>query len=64
MFTLAARGQTNRKGMPNPLRLAVIAKAHFDTVRLPFPPDAVQRAALALGAPIGSALGYRPRTVG
>jgi quercetin dioxygenase-like cupin family protein len=31
MFTLAAEGKTNRKGMPNPLRLAVIAKAHFDT---------------------------------
>jgi quercetin dioxygenase-like cupin family protein len=25
MFTLAAAGKTNRKGMPNPLRLAVIA---------------------------------------
>ena len=38
MFALAADGKTNRKGMPNPLRLAVIANAHFDTVRLPFPP--------------------------
>ena len=27
MFTLAADGKTNRKGMPNPLRLAVIARA-------------------------------------
>jgi quercetin dioxygenase-like cupin family protein len=62
MFTLAAVGKTNRKGMPNPLRLAVIAKAHFDTVRLPFPPTAVQRAGLALGAPLGKLLGY-PETV-
>jgi quercetin dioxygenase-like cupin family protein len=61
MFTLAAKGKTNRKGMPNPLRLAVIAKAHFDTVRLPFPPAAMQRAALALAAPLGRALGYEPR---
>jgi quercetin dioxygenase-like cupin family protein len=38
MFTLASEGKTNRKGMPNPLRLAVIARAHFDTVRVPFPP--------------------------
>ena len=38
MFALAADGKTNRKGMPNPLRLAVIANAHFDTVQLPFPP--------------------------
>jgi quercetin dioxygenase-like cupin family protein len=59
MFTLAAEGKTNRKGMPSPLRLAVIAKAHFDTVRLPFPPAALQRAALALAAPLGQALGYR-----
>ena len=44
MFTLAAEGKTNRKGMPNPLRLAVIAKAHFDTVRLPFPTAGLQRA--------------------
>jgi quercetin dioxygenase-like cupin family protein len=59
MFRLAADGKTNRKGMPNPLRLAVIAKAHFDTVRLPFPPVWMQRAGLALAAPLGKALGYR-----
>jgi len=59
MFTLAAEGKTNRKGLPNPLRLAVIAKAHFETVRLPFPPAALQRAALALAAPLRQALGYR-----
>lgn len=60
MFTLAAEGKTNRKGMPNPLRLAVIARAHFDTVRLPFPPAWLQRSALALGAPLGWLFGYRP----
>ena len=60
MFTLAEEGKTNRKGMPNPLRLAVIAKGHFDTVRLPFPPAALQRVALALGSPLGRALGYAP----
>jgi quercetin dioxygenase-like cupin family protein len=58
MFTLAQEGRTNRKGFPNPLRLAVIARAHFDTVRLPFPPAALQRAALAVAAPLGRALGY------
>jgi quercetin dioxygenase-like cupin family protein len=62
MFTLAVEGKTNRKGLPNPLRLAVIAKAHFDTVRLPFPPTVLQRAALAVGAPIGRLLRY-PETV-
>ena len=59
MFTLASEGKTNRKGLPNPLRLAVIANAHFDTVRLPFPPAALQRAALALGAPLGRLFGYQ-----
>jgi mannose-6-phosphate isomerase-like protein (cupin superfamily) len=59
MFSLAAAGKTNSRGMPNPLRLAVIARAHFDTVRLPFPPSALQRTALAVAAPLGKALGYR-----
>jgi len=60
MFALAADGRTNRKGMPNLLRLAVIANHHFDTVRLPFPPAIVQRIGLALGAPAGRLLGYEP----
>jgi hypothetical protein len=64
MFSLAADGKTGRKGMPNPLRLAVIARAHFDTVRLPFPPARLQQAALAIGAPMGRLLGYRPTYVG
>jgi quercetin dioxygenase-like cupin family protein len=58
MFGLAADGKTNRKGMPNPLRLAVIAQAHFDNVHLPFPPAWMQRMGLALGAPLGRLLGY------
>jgi len=29
--------------MPNPLRLAVIARHDFDDVRLPFPPAWLQR---------------------
>ena len=62
MFTLAAEGKTNGKGLPNPLRLAVIARSHFDTVRLPFPPAGLQRAALAMAAPLGRALRY-PATV-
>jgi quercetin dioxygenase-like cupin family protein len=60
MFTLAAEGKTNGKGMPNQLRLAVIAKAHFDTVRLPAPPAFLQRTGLLLAAPLGRALGYKP----
>jgi quercetin dioxygenase-like cupin family protein len=59
MYGLAADGKTNRKGLPNPLRLAVIARHHFDDVRLPFPPAWMQRIGLALGAPLGRLLGYR-----
>jgi mannose-6-phosphate isomerase-like protein (cupin superfamily) len=60
MFGLANDGKTNKKGMPNPLRLAVIANAHFDDVRLPFPPAWLQRAGLLMGAPVGRLLGFEP----
>jgi mannose-6-phosphate isomerase-like protein (cupin superfamily) len=60
MFSLAAEGKTNKKGMPNPFRLAVIANAHFDTVQLPVVPAWMQKAALSMGAPLGKAMGYGP----
>ena len=60
MFTLAADGKTNKKGMPSPLRLAVIANHHFDVVRLPVIPHVLQKAALVPGALLGRALGFRP----
>jgi quercetin dioxygenase-like cupin family protein len=59
MFSLAADGKVNRKGLPNPLRLAVIARHHFGDVRLPFPPAWLQRLGLGLGAPLGRLIGYR-----
>ena len=59
MFSLAADGKTNRKGMPNLVRLAVIANHHFDDVRLPFPPAPLQKLGLVLGAPVGRMVGYR-----
>lgn len=60
MYSLAAAGKTNRKGMPYPLRLAPIAKHHFDDVRLPLVPQRLQKLALTLGAPAGRILGYGP----
>jgi len=60
MFSLAADGKTNKKGMPNPFRLAVVANAHFDTVRLPKIPAWMQKTALVMGAPVGKAMGYGP----
>ena len=49
-----------RKGMPSPLRLAVIANHHFGDVRLPFPPAWLQRLGLLLAAPLGRLVGFRP----
>lgn len=60
MFGLAEDGKTNRRGMPNPLRLAVIAEEHFDTIRLPFPPVFMQQVGLAIGARLGRLFGYEP----
>jgi mannose-6-phosphate isomerase-like protein (cupin superfamily) len=60
MFGLAAEGKTNRKGMPAPLRLAVIANHHFDVVRLPVVPQALQKMALVPGALLGRAFGFQP----
>ena len=60
MYTLAAAGKTNRKGMPSPLRLAVIANHHFDDVRLPLIPQPLQKLGLVLGAPAGRLVGFGP----
>ena len=60
MYSLAAAGKTNRKGMPSPLRLAVMANHHFDDVRLPTIPQSLQKLALVLGAPAGKLLGFTP----
>src|SRR5438093_200931 len=60
VFGLTADGKTNRKGMPSPLRLAVIANHHFDVVRLPVIPHVLQKAALVPGSILGRAVGFRP----
>jgi hypothetical protein len=60
MFALAADGKTSKKGMPSALRLAVIADAHFDDLRLPYVPAFAQKAALVLGAGLGRLAGFRP----
>src|SRR5918999_1010666 len=63
MYGLASDGKTNKKGLPNPFRLAVIMNEQFDLVRLPFPPAWVQRTGLAFGTPLGRLLGYEPTYV-
>ncbi len=60
LFHLAAAGKTNARGLPSPLRLAVIAEAYSDTVRAARPSPRLQRLVLALAAPFGRVLGYGP----
>lgn len=60
LFALGADGKLSRRGMPNPLRLAAIANAHFDGSRAPYVPAWLQKAGLAGGALVARAFGYGP----
>jgi quercetin dioxygenase-like cupin family protein len=60
-FGLAADGKVNSKGLPNPLQMAVLARAYRREMKLP-PPQGWLLGALAIGlGPIGRLLGYRAR---
>lgn len=59
LFSLAREGKTNKKGVPNPLQMAVIAQEFDDVLVMASPPPAVQRAVFAVLAPIGRLLGYK-----
>lgn len=59
LFGLAAEGKTNKKGVPNPLQLAVISQEFADTVQFMNPPRWVQRILFGVLAPLGRALGYK-----
>ena len=52
LFALAARGELNERGMPSLLRMAVLAPAFADEIRVVSPPWPLQRAAFALLAPL------------
>jgi hypothetical protein len=58
MFTLAAEGRTNRKGMPNPVRMAAIARAHRDVIRLAGVPAWMQDLGTLAAMPAAYVLGY------
>jgi quercetin dioxygenase-like cupin family protein len=58
-FGLASDGKTNRKGLPNPVRWAVLAREYADEVHLASPPLGVQRVLFAPLAVAGRLLGYR-----
>jgi quercetin dioxygenase-like cupin family protein len=59
LFDLARRGELDEHGMPSLLRLAVLAPAFADEIRVVSPPWPVQRVAFALLAPIARLRGYK-----
>jgi mannose-6-phosphate isomerase-like protein (cupin superfamily) len=59
LFGLARLGYTNRKGMPNPLQLAVFAQEFSDVIVFRSPPTVVQRMVFGALAPVARASGYR-----
>ena len=60
MFALARDGKTNRKGMPNPVRMASIARAHRDVIRLAGVPAWMQDLGTAMALPLARLVGYGP----
>ena len=61
LFGLGRDGKTDDQGTPNLLQGAVMLKEYEDEYRLARPPLYVQKALLAVLAPLGWALGYRGR---
>jgi quercetin dioxygenase-like cupin family protein len=58
LFGLARLGNTNAKGMPDPLQLALTAREFSDVIVFRKPPAAVQRAVFGVLAPIARWRGY------
>ena len=58
MFALARDGKTNRKGMPNPVRMASIARAHRDVIRLAGVPAWLQDLGTLGAMPLAFVAGY------
>ena len=58
LWGLARDGETDERGAPNLLRMAVIAREYVDEFRLASPPWPVQKALFAALAPAGRLLGY------
>jgi quercetin dioxygenase-like cupin family protein len=56
---LASEGKIGKRGYPNPLRLALLAREFEQEGYVTWPPLPVQKAAAAVLAPIGRLIGYR-----
>jgi mannose-6-phosphate isomerase-like protein (cupin superfamily) len=59
-WALARDGKSNRRGVPNPLQLAVTVREFSDVFRVAKPAPWIQAVVFGMLAPIGRALGYRP----
>lgn len=60
-FGLAADGKVGKSGLPNPLQMAVLARAYKDEMALPPPAQWVLGPLSMLLAPVARAMGYRAR---
>lgn len=60
-FGLACDGKTDRRGIPSPLQLAVLADQFREEIRPAGVPEGVQAALTAVLAPLGRRAGYRAR---
>lgn len=61
LFAIANAGHVNRRGLPTPLRFAVLLDDHRDLVYLAAAPVWLQRCAFAVLAKVGRALADPPR---
>ena len=59
MFSLAYEGKTNKKGVPDLLQMALIAKEFEDVLQVMNPPLWVQRVLFGILAPIARLVGYK-----
>jgi quercetin dioxygenase-like cupin family protein len=59
LFGLAREGHVNKRGMPHPLQLALLATEFSDIIVFRNPPTAVQRALFGILAPLARRRGYR-----
>lgn len=61
VWGLARDGKTDARGVPNLLRVAMIAREYDEEFRLASPPRAVQQVIFGSLAPVGRLLGYPAR---
>lgn len=59
LFGLAREGHVDKRGMPHPLQLALVATEFSDIMEFRKPPAAVQRPVFGILAPLARHRGYR-----